>query len=103
MTKKFKPHYGNRRWVKRALNHRRENPLCVMCLEEGLIVAVEVVDHVVPHRGNYQMFWHGKLQSLCKSCHDGRKQQVDKRGFYTDIGVDGFPTDSKHPFWKAGT
>ena len=30
-----------------------------------------VVDHIMPHRGNWALFTdRGNLQSLCKACHD---------------------------------
>jgi 5-methylcytosine-specific restriction enzyme A len=54
-------------------------------------------DHVEPHRGSTNLFWFGDLQSLCTAHHSGSKQQEERRGFSTEIGVDGWPTDSKHP------
>lgn len=38
-----------------------------------------MADHVVPHRDDYGLFWFGELQSLCKSCHDGKKQRAERR------------------------
>ena len=70
-------------------------------MAKGMVVPAEVADHVVPHRGNEQLFWFGKLQSLCWSCHSSNKQLLERRGYYTDIGVDGWPTDNKHPVYQT--
>jgi hypothetical protein len=43
----------------------------------------------------------GKLQSLCESCHRSIKQKEEKRGVRTDIGIDGWPTDPRHPANKG--
>lgn len=38
-----------------------------------------VCDHMKPHRGNEALFWdEGNLQTLCKSCHDGKKQAAEQ-------------------------
>ena len=47
------------------------NALCVYCQREGRITPAVVVDHITPHRGNYQLFWETtNHQPLCKTCHD---------------------------------
>jgi 5-methylcytosine-specific restriction endonuclease McrA len=38
-----------------------------------------VADHVTPHRDDHGAFWFGELQSLCKSCHDVKKQRIEAR------------------------
>jgi len=38
-----------------------------------------LVDHVIPHRGDAGLFWFGELQSLCKHCHDSKKQRAERR------------------------
>ena len=50
-----------------------------MCPEHSKQAAT-LADHVVPHRGDYALFWFGELQSLCKACHDIKKQRVERRG-----------------------
>jgi len=38
-----------------------------------------VCDHVKPHRGDERLFWdRTNLQTLCKACHDGRKQREEQ-------------------------
>jgi len=70
-----------------------------MCLANGRVQASEVVDHIKPHRGPTDpLMWdNGNLQALCKRCHDGRKQQLDRIGYTKDIGEDGWPLDAQHP------
>lgn len=65
------------------------------CLAEGQYVAAGVVDHVKQHLGNLTLFWSwDNLQSLCKACHDGRKQREDKGAMRLDgTGLDGYPTN----------
>jgi len=56
------------------MNYRKlylsKHPLCVQCKAEGLIVGSQVVDHIVPHRGEYVKFWSPENhQALCQPCH----------------------------------
>jgi 5-methylcytosine-specific restriction enzyme A len=50
-----------------------------MCLAEGRTTAATVADHVTPHRGGLDLFWHGELQSLCATC-DSRFKQSEESG-----------------------
>lgn len=54
-----------------------EPPVMSRCYEQGLSIPAEVVDHVVPHRGDKALFWATKtnLQGLCMACH-GRKTKA---------------------------
>jgi 5-methylcytosine-specific restriction protein A len=53
----------------------------VRCSDDGLLVAAQVVDHKVPHRGDTVLFWeHTNWQSLCKRCHD-MKTATEDGGF----------------------
>jgi 5-methylcytosine-specific restriction protein A len=49
-----------------------------MCLAEGRATAATVADHLVPYRGDPELFWGGELQSLCATCHSLRKQSQEK-------------------------
>ncbi len=52
-----------------------ENALCRMHLERRLAVSATVVDHKVPHKGDYTLMWaRSNWQPLCKHCHDAIKQ-----------------------------
>jgi 5-methylcytosine-specific restriction protein A len=94
--------YGTSRWKRRRRAWLRAYPLCAYCERAGRVEVATVVDHVEPHRGNEQLFWSGELQSLCSSCHSGIKQGDEARGYSTEIGLDGWPTDSRHPIHSGG-
>jgi hypothetical protein len=56
-----------------------------------------VVDHIEPHKGNWEAFWSGPFQTLCHDHHVGPKQQAERIGYSTEIGADGLPVDPMHP------
>ena len=59
------------RWRKARVLFLRKHPLCVECLREKRLTPATVVDHILPHRGDEQLFWdEGNWQPLCKACHD---------------------------------
>ena len=71
--------YGYK-WQKAREQFLRENPLCVMCEAEGLVVVATVVDHKVPHRGDQKLFWRrSNWQPLCATHHSRDKQREEAR------------------------
>lgn len=73
-----------------------------MCSGQGQQTKAVVVDHIEPHRGDYDLFWDiYNHQSLCKLHHDAAKQREEKRGYSNQVGLDGWPTDSNHPANKG--
>lgn len=71
-----------------------------MCLARGVTTPATVADHVVPHHNDPNAFILGQLQSLCASCHSGPKQRIEKLGYDTAVGVDGWPLDPNHPVYR---
>jgi len=71
-----------------------------MCSERGTPSPATVADHVMPHKGDWNAFMLGKLQSLCSSCHDKTKAQIERAGYSFEPGADGFPADRRHPFYR---
>jgi len=72
-----------------------------MCEAQGKVMAATVVDHIVPHKRDWNLFWDSaNWQSLCKRHHDSDKQRQEKA---TDKGcdTDGMPRDPEH-HWNAG-
>ena len=58
-------------WRKARRRFLAVNPLCAACLKRGVLTPATVVDHILPHRGNPQLFWdESNWQPLCKRCHD---------------------------------
>ncbi len=71
------------RWQKASKAYLRENPLCAECLRHGKYTQATVVDHVVPHRGNQELFRDSaNWQPLCKPCHDRKTGREDSRPVY---------------------
>jgi hypothetical protein len=52
----------------------------------------------VPHKGDYTKFWMGAVQVVCERCHKSTKFEIEHRGYSCEIGVDGNPTDARHPW-----
>ncbi len=75
-----------------------------MCRAEGRAVAARVVDHVIPHRGDQQLFWdvEGNWQGLCFPHHNRDKQRMEC-GAVQELDDDGWPLDeaSRRPRGSA--
>jgi 5-methylcytosine-specific restriction protein A len=83
------------RWQKRRKAQLEAEPLCCMCQEEGRVTLATVADHIIPHKGDPELF-HGPLQSLCASHHSGDKQRFEKTGQVRGGDAEGFPVDPNH-------
>jgi 5-methylcytosine-specific restriction protein A len=60
-----------------------------------------VVHHIKPHKGDLELFYDiNNLSSVCWTCHSGDIQSIEGKGFDTEIGEDGWPTDPNHPVWR---
>jgi 5-methylcytosine-specific restriction endonuclease McrA len=81
------------KWQQARKRYLTIHPLCVWCAKEWRVTPAKVVDHIIPHRNDERLFWSiDNWQSLCKTCHDSRKQRLEKSGKETRIiGVDGLP------------
>jgi len=67
------------RWQKAREQYLAEHPLCVRCEAKGLVVAANVVDHIIAHRGDKQLFRdRSNWQALCTPCHSGDKQREER-------------------------
>ena len=69
------------RWQDYRLIYLRHNPFCISCLKEGKHTEANIVDHVIPHRGDMVLFWDTKNhQSLCQPCHNKKtRQEIEDR------------------------
>jgi 5-methylcytosine-specific restriction protein A len=48
-----------------------ENMFCETCLKNGRHTPSEVVDHIIPHKGDPNLFWDVEnWQGLCVVCHN---------------------------------
>ena len=94
MVHKF---YKTSKWSSLRRAQLRKEPLCAYCLRQGSLTLATVADHIVPHRGNRELFFSGKLQSLCYTHHSSSKQSEERKGYGLEIGIDGVPIDPLHP------
>ncbi|NTW70657.1 MAG: HNH endonuclease [Eubacteriaceae bacterium] len=66
-------------WRKKRKQYLKVNPLCKQCKRNGKLIESEVVDHIIPHRGNKVIFWdESNWQALCKKCHDKKTRTEDQ-------------------------
>ncbi|NSW92832.1 MAG: HNH endonuclease [Firmicutes bacterium] len=69
------------KWQRARKVFLTRHPLCVECQKQGRITSATVVDHIMPHKGNQELFWdETNWQPLCKWCHD-RKTAREDGGF----------------------
>lgn len=48
-----------------------DHPKCQECEKEGKFESATVVDHVIPHKDDEELFWNeGNWAALCKTHHD---------------------------------
>jgi 5-methylcytosine-specific restriction protein A len=95
----YRTWYWRERWRRRAKHQLRCYPLCAMCEAMGKATPATMVDHVTPHRGDWNAFIMGAVQSLCTHCHESAKKYQDHRGYSNQIGIDGWPIDPRHPVY----
>lgn len=70
-AQKYRKFYRLSRWTKLSKTIRADEPLCRICLSKGISNPSQVVDHIIPHKGNEDLFWSSEnLQAICKRCHD---------------------------------
>ena len=75
--------YGTARWQRLRKQVLAAHPFCEECLKAGRYTKADTIDHIVPHRGNPDLFFEpGNLQALCKSCHDRKTWTEDSRPEY---------------------
>jgi 5-methylcytosine-specific restriction endonuclease McrA len=87
--------YG-RRWMTESGQYKAQHPLCVGCKAVDRVMAVEVTDHIVPHRGNQDLFWDREnWQSACRFHHDTVKQKLEVMFDRGQIGRDQLRLDSQ--------
>lgn len=106
--------YKTAAWRNLRLAHLAQEPLCRSCLKrgfanDGTLTSVGerqdnprrrrlAVDHIVPHKGDHDLFHDpGNLQTLCLDDHDRNKQREEVKGFSEERGADGWPLDPRHP------
>jgi 5-methylcytosine-specific restriction enzyme A len=65
--------YHHYEWKTLSARVRREEPLCRVCEANGRVEPTTQVDHIVAHRGNWELFKdRANLQGLCDSHHSAK-------------------------------
>lgn len=65
-------------WVKLSKDFLATHPFCVACYKKGIMAKATETDHIIPHRGNIDLFYDVRnLQALCKSCHAKKTKNED--------------------------
>lgn len=73
--------YADAKWHKASREYRKQHPLCVICMRADRVRPAEVVDHVIPHRGDYERFWDERnWMALCCRCHNSKTRGEGPRG-----------------------
>lgn len=93
-----------RQWERVRAAWLRAHPLCERCQARGQIVAAVLVHHRQP--GAAQAGDHSDLESLCQPCHEAehaadRWRPRDHGPALRGPGLDGYPTDPRHPWAQA--
>lgn len=69
----------NHEWRKARTEYLAVHPHCRECGQHGITRLATVVDHIVRHRGDKNLFWHrANWQPLCTSCHNSIKQRRER-------------------------
>lgn len=96
--------YRTQRWKRLRARQLRKHPYCQCPHHEGQHVPAQVVDHIVPHKGNLRLFFDRKnLQSLTNTCHVVHKQSSERGGKGFDVGCDeqGFPLNQDAAWYEG--
>ena len=62
----------NAKWRKERKLYLSEpdNQLCAICLKDGKVTASECIDHIIPHKGDKNLFWDiNNWQPSCLKCN----------------------------------
>lgn len=66
------------RWQQNRLFYLQQHPLCAECERLGLIMQATTVDHIIPHRGDYNLMWSpNNWQALCIQHHNFKTAAQD--------------------------
>ena len=97
-AREYRKLYDTARWKRIRIDQLTLEPYCRMCKEEGKVRLATIVDHVIDHKGDIDLFYNGERQSLCKTHHDGVKQSQSHTGFRKGFDEGGVPLDKNHPW-----
>ena len=65
-------------------------PLCVSCLDKGIVRPTEEIDHIIRLEDGGPDT-DDNCQGLCKDCHKEKTRQENSKSEVVEFGVDGYP------------
>ena len=73
--------YRGKTWRKLSYTYRLNHPVCENCLENGIIIKSDMVDHIEEIRDNWERRYdETNLRALCWGCHNTKTaKERDKR------------------------
>lgn len=91
-TRPWRHLYGTKRWQNLREQVLCDQPLCVMCLASDVVEMATVVDHIIPHKGDLDIFFDREnLQGLCKPHHDRDKALIERGRTMIQFDAAGWP------------
>jgi hypothetical protein len=63
-----------------------QQPLCEICIQNGIATVAVVGDHIEPVAGSWMRFRTGRLQSLGAHCHGFTKRLLERDGYVREVG-----------------
>lgn len=73
-------------WKKHRDQFLLEHPLCVECRRKGYVMPATVVDHIVPHKGDKDLFWNkSNWQPLCETHHNIKTASEDRGAWMPQV------------------
>lgn len=78
--------YNTYKWKTARAAYLKEHPICCRCGADA-----SVVDHIIAHRGDEELFWNiDNWQPLCGYCHNKKtRQEASARAVETRRGRNG--------------
>ena len=93
--------YNSRQWRSISEAYRKYHPLCEVCEAKGLVVGVDVTDHIVPIEKGGAIWLKDNYMGLCHACHN-RKRGYESTG-YVCAHNDGTPINREELISKLTT
>lgn len=91
--------YQLKAWQQARRAQLSREPLCSRCKTLGYVVLATVVNHIIPHKGDWFLFISStNHESTCKPCHDSHIQSYERTGIIKGSTPEGRPRDPSHPW-----
>ena len=73
----------NNRWLRES-KHFIKGKVCVICEKNGIVKMAECTDHIIPHKGDMELFWDiTNWQPLCSPCNT--KKAIKEEGSFGNL------------------